>query len=423
MGPALRRDVLGTMLDGFRQYGDLVAYRLGPRVAPGGLSQHAVAVHHPDEVQQVLARRPVFVRRSRSFEVLTEMIGTGLVTSDGDVWLRQRRTLQPLFTSQRIAGYAALMTAEVQRIAADPTLGSGAVVDLHELMQLYTARVVGRALFGDDVDDLVPDLQRLVPLMTRVALARALQPVRLPLTWPTVRNHRFRRVRAAQYAIVDKILARRLVRAVQGDDLIGRLQTARDPDSGLPLSTQEIRDQALAFLLAGHETTAAALTFTLHQLGRHPHVQEQVACAPADDVERMARAAVLEAMRLFPPVYSLSRRAAVDTDIGGHPISAGTIVIVSAWVTHRHPSFWAEPGRFEPSRFIDDHSRPRYAYFPFGGGPHGCIGEQFALLEATELLKGLLPAFRIDSLDADVRLAPLLTLRPAAPVRAALTKR
>jgi cytochrome P450 len=420
MASALRRDLLGTILDGFHRYGDLVTYRIGPRWER--LGPPAVAVHHPDGVRQVLTNPQVFGRRTAGFEVLTEMLGEGLLTSDGDLWKRQRRTLQPLFTPRRVTGYTDLMTAEADRVVRHPP----GAVDLHELMQVYTLRVVGRALFGDEVDDVVPDLQRLVPLASDLSLARSMQILRLPLDRPTPRNRRFRRVSAGMYAIVDRILARLARRpdADAADDLLSRLRAAHDPDTGQPLSAQEIRDQVLVFLLAGHETTAGALTFTLHLLGRHPEIQERVATGNPD----LVRAAVLEGMRLYPPAHTTERRASVDTEIAGHRIVRGTPVLVSPWVTHRHPDFWPDPERFDPERFLGDRlsgdrDRPRYAYFPFGGGPRSCIGEHFAMLEATVLLGALLARYRVESLDARMRLEPLITLRPAEPVRAVLHAR
>jgi cytochrome P450 len=418
MAPAFRRDMLGTLLGGFAHYGDVVAYRFGPRWGPKAVSQHVVMAHHPDSIHEVLTTPRVFSRRTTAFQVLTELIGTGLLTSDGDVWLRQRRTVQPLFTPRRVAGYAELMTAEAARVADESPVATGATVDLHQLMQRFALRVVGRALFGHDVEEAVAELQRLMPVLSDLALARALQVVRTPLTWPTPRARRMTRERAAQYAIVDRIIARHAGRET-GDDMLTRLHTARDPETGQPLSTAEIRDQVLVFLLAGHETTAGALTFTLHLLGRHPEVQDRVAGGDGE----LARAALLEGMRLYPPVYTTERLADVDTAIAGYHVPAGTRVMLSSWVTHRHPHFWPDPERFDPGRFTGRRDRPRYAYFPFGGGPRSCIGEHFAMLEGTILLRTLLARYRIEALDQRVGLAPMVTLRPAEPVRAVLTPR
>jgi cytochrome P450 len=414
MVPAFQRDMLGTMIDGFQRYGDIVAYRFGPRWGPRKLLRLGIGVYHPDGVRQIFTHRQIFNRRTVGFGVLAELLGEGLLTSDGDLWVRQRRTLQPLFTPRRVAGYADLMAAEAGRVASTPP----GTVNLHELMQRYTLRVVGRALFGDEVDDAVAALQRLVPSAGDLSLARAMQLVRLPLGVPTSRNRRLRQLQAELYAIVDRIMARNRDTG-EADDMLSRLRAARDPETGEPLSEREIRDQVLIFLLAGHETTAGALTFTLYLLGRHPEIQDRVAAGGAVQI----RAPHMEGMRLYPPVYSTERMVATDTEIMGYPVRAGTLVVGSPWVTHRHPGFWPDPDRFDPDRFIGEHDRPRYAYFPFGGGPRSCIGEHFALLEATILLRTLLSRHRVDTLDADLKLQPLITLRPAAPVRAVLTGR
>ncbi|GAA1811356.1 cytochrome P450 [Planosporangium flavigriseum] len=413
--PALQRDLLGTLMEGFHRHGDVVTYRIGARWQR--LGSDLVAVYHPEGVRHVLTNPQVFGRRTAGFDALTEMLGEGLLTSDGDLWKRQRRTLQPLFTPRRVAGYTDLMTAEAERVVGEGQPGS--VVDLHELMGRYALRVVGRALFGDEIDDVAPALLRLVPFGSDLSLARSMQIVRLPLGVPTPRNRRFRQVSADLYAIVDRILARRS--DGDRDDMLSRLHAARDPETGQPLSRAEIRDQVLVFLLAGHETTAGALTFTLHLLGRHPEIQERVATGDSD----LVRAALMEGMRLYPPAHSTERRATADTEIAGYRIRRGTPVLVSPWVTHRHPEYWPDPERFDPDRFLGDRDRdrPRYTYFPFGGGQRSCIGEHFALLEATVLLRTLLTRYRVEALDAQLRLTPLITLRPAAPVRAALYPR
>jgi cytochrome P450 len=414
MAQAFRKDMLGTLIGSFREYGDVVGYRFGPR---GRFGQASVAVFHPEDVRRVLTGT-AFGRKTPTFLVLTELLGEGLLTSDGEVWRRQRRTIQPLFTPRRITRYADLMAAEAARVVDAPALAPGRTVDLYDLMLRYTLRVVGRALFGEDIDALIPALTPLVPLASDVVMARALQFARPPLTWPTPRARRMLRVRARLYGLVEQVLADRGDRP--GDDLVARLLAARDPDTGAALSTQEIHDQILVFLLAGHETTAGALAFTLYLLGRDPEVQDRVA---GDGSGAAVRAAVMEGMRLYPPAYATSRSTTGEVVLGGYRVPPRTTVFASAWVTHRHPAFWPDPERFDPGRFIGDSDRPRYAYLPFGGGPRSCVGEHFAMLEATILLGALLRRYRVESLDPTAPVAPLTTLRPSGPVRARLTSR
>ncbi len=415
MLPAFRRDVLGCLLETFRRYGDVVAYQFGPRRGP--LARMAVGAYHPDDVHRVLTGTGHAVNRhTAGFELLGEMFGAGMLTGEGENWRRQRRTLQPLFSPRRVAGYAAQMADEAARTVADPAISSGNVIDLHQQMRCYTLRAVGRILLGGNAAGLADMLDRVVPRISAVTRARAGRP---GSERPAQHNHGLLRLRAAQYTLVDRILARRRpARGDRGDDLVSRLRAARDPVTGRPLSTQEIRDQVLVFLVAGHETTASALTFTLHLLGRHPELQDQVAADPD-----LVRAALLEGMRLYPPAYLTERLTTTDSVIGGHAVRRGTMVLASPWVTHRHPAFWPDPERFDPMRFVGHADRPRYAYFPFGGGPRSCVGEHFATLEATVLLEAVLAAYRVEAVDPALDPRPFVTLRPAGPVPARFTPR
>lgn len=423
MAAALRRDLLGTLLDGFAAHGDVVAYRVGP----ARLGRRVVAVHHPDDVRRVLTEMDAFTRDTPSYRVLRELFGRNIVTTSGETWRRQKRTLQPLFTRRTVARYAQLIEGEARKAVAQPRVEADGAVDAARAMEQYALRVLGHTLFKEErgIDEAtVAALERLVPVVGRLVRGRAAQTVRLPLTLPTLRNRRFAATRTALYATVDRVLAQRDARGrgEQADDLLTCLQDAHDPEGEGPLSAEEVRDQALIFLLAGHTTTSNALTTTLYLLGRHPQVQEQVAQAAAasdTDLERpdLVRAAVQEALRLYPPAYVLGRRAAHDTEVGGHPVPAGTLVLVSPWVTHRHPEWWDEPERFDPWRFMHGDRRARQAWFSFGGGARSCIGRHFALLEASILVRALLREHRLEALDADVPLDALISMRPSGPVR------
>jgi cytochrome P450 len=419
-----RYDLLGTLLAGRREYGDLVRYEAFPGIRR--LRQTLVVAHHPDDIRHVLTQTErSLCKDTPGFRVLAEMLGNGLLTTEGDVWRRQRRTVQPLFTPRTVIRYAELMAEEAARLEVPP-----GVVDLHLAMLRYTLRVVGRALFSEDIDDTVPALHRIVPRMSDLTVRRTFQMFRRPLSVPTPRNLVARRLRAQQYAIVDRILARPSLG--DHDDLLTRLRAARDPETGDPLSDQELRDQILVFLLAGHETTAGALTFSLHLLGRHPAAQEAVASelaevldgrpAPSpEDLPRLVRtrAALLEGMRLYPPAYLTERMVATETTLRGHTLPRRVMVVVAPWSTHRHPEFWPDPERYDPGRFVGEHNRPHYAYFPFGGGPRACVGEHFAVLEATVLLATLLARYRVTAVSPDLPVKPLITLRPMGrvPVR------
>jgi cytochrome P450 len=455
---SLKRDLLRTLLRDRERYGDLVAYPVGP---VGRMRQHFVVVHHPDDVQNVLTHTERTLSKDTiGFRAMADLLGRGLLTTEGEDWRRQRRIVQPLFTPRRVEGYAGLMAEEAAAVAQDGTAGTdgtngadGAAttaepVDLHLLMLRYTLRVVGRALFGDAIEDLVPVLHELVPAVSDVTLRRTFQLRQTPMDRRTPRNIRPRSLRAQEYAVVDEILSRTPGPGAasggeadngdhsdNGDNLVTRLRAARDPETGDALSEEEIRDQALIFLMAGHETTAGALTFTLHLLGRHQRVQERVADeigtvlgerpAPSpDDLPKLplTRAALKEGLRLYPSAHLTERMTLRPMTLAGHHLPAGTIVAVSPWSTQRHPRFWPDPDEFDPDRFMDEaavKARPRYAYFPFGGGPRGCVGEHFAMLEAVVLLAALLRRHEVTSMTSSLDIEPMITLRPkgAVPVR------
>ncbi len=356
--------------------------------------------------------------------MLRELFGETLPTMEHARWRRQKRILQPLFTRQHVAQYAGLLEREANRVVARWRQLGDEAVDVAQAMEEYALRVLGQTIFAeeDGIDaDTVAALERLVPLVGSQVVARVTQVVRPPLRWPTPRNRRFLELRAELRETIDRVVARR-ARDERGgaDDLLGRLRDARDPEDGTALTPREVRDEALMFMLAGSTTTADVLISALHLLGRHPEVQEQVAASAvreaADDPEDLVRASIQEAMRLYPPSYALARRVAADTELGGHAIPAGALVLVVPWATHRDPRFWPDPERFDPTRFVGEHDRPQFAYVPFSGGGRACIGRHLAMLESTVLLRALLRMHRLESLDTTLPLSPLISMRPQGPV-------
>ena len=429
MARALRHDLLGTLQEGFRRHGDVVAYRVGPARGPRRLRPLLVAVRHPDDVRRVLLETDVFIRRAPSYDVLRELFGETIVTMESDRWRRQKRVLQPLFTRRHVAQYARLIEAEAARVAERPWQRDGETVDVAQAMEQYALRVLGQTIFAreDGIDaDTVAALERLVPLVGTQVVARVTQILRPPLSWPTARNRRFLALRAELRETIERVAARRERddRSSSGEaaagDLLSRLREARDPEDGAALTPHEVRDEALLFLLAGHTTTADVLTSTLHLLGRHPAMQERVAASadgdgPGDGPD-LVRAAIQEAMRLHPPSYALGRRAASDTELGEFAVPAGTLVLVVPWATHRDPRFWPDPERFDPMRFVGEQHRPPFAYVPFSAGGRACIGRHLALLESTILVRALLRRYRLESVDPTLPLSPLLSMRPTGPV-------
>ncbi|MGH9129907.1 MAG: cytochrome P450 [Acidimicrobiales bacterium] len=430
----LRRDILGFMRHSMLEYGDVVRARVGP---PSARSM-VTFVYHPDGVAQVLAGTDDnYYKGTKVYDEISDLLGKGLLTSDGEDWRRQRRLVAPLFNRKTVSTYVPMIADEATRLVGRWAGGAGSTVDLHGEMTAITLRVIGRAVFGTEVDHMVPTLRDSVPYLSSRALRRGLAPVVLPPSWPTPENRVAARHQGAIFGLVDDLIASRRKHPTEGHDLVNLLIDAQDPEGGLGLSDVEVRDQALIFLLAGHETTATALTFALHLLGHHLDIQAQVAeesaalmGAGAPTLEVVNRLTfttmvVKEAMRLYPSAAATSRMNRRSDTIGGYAIGPCSTIVVSPWATHRHPGWWHEPDRFDPERFAPgaDVDRPRYAYFPFGGGPRACIGQYFSMVESVLVTAAIIGAFALRTDPEPVPLFTGITLRPARAMPASLTPR
>lgn len=426
-----RRDVLGTLERARREHGDVVRLLAGPP----RMRKASFVVFHPDGVRRVLSAEADRYRKdNRFYNEIRWSLGDGLLNSQDDRWLRQRRFVQPLFTRRRIATYAAAMAQETEALVAG-WRAAEEPIDLHREMSRVTLRIVGRLLFGADVERAVPVVAYAFPVLGEYARRRSYSPATAPRGWPTPANRQALRAQRSLYEACDEIIAGRRSNGAGGEDLLSLLLAARDGDEAL--SDTEVRDQVLIFLLAGHDTTALVLTFALHLLGHHRDVQARVHAEVddaldgrtpgADDLERLPHTTMVlkEAMRLYPPAWGVGRCPAEADEIGGHLVPAGVDVLVSPWVTHRHPEFWDHPERFDPERFTPEREadRHRHAYFPFGAGPRACIGQYFSMLEAVIALATIAREFELESLTDHVPLAPRITLHPAAPVPCRLTAR
>jgi cytochrome P450 len=429
----LRRDLLGTLEKAHHRYGDVVRFSAGPP----GLQIVLYAVFSPEGTRQVLTGTGQrYTKGNLFYRETAAMFGDGMLTSEGERWQRQKRFIQPLFTHRRVAGYVDVMAEETATLIDcwRTTAQQGGTVDAAEDMMRMTLAVIGRVLFGDDLNDATPTLRDAFPVISAHVLRRSQSPLRLPVTWPTPTNHRAGRAQRQLYEVVEGIIDRRRASAAGGEDLLSLLLRARDSDAvgADALDDAEVRDQVLVFLLAGHETTATALTFALHLLARHPDVAQRVRVEAEqvlglDDlcptVERIAALTyttqvVKEAMRLYPSVYGIGRQIPEEEVIDGYRIPAGADVLVSPWVTHRDPRIWEQPRRFDPDRFTaeQEKQRHRYAYLPFGGGPRACIGQYFSMLEATLATASIVRTFGLHVPPGPVPLTNGITLRPAGSV-------
>jgi cytochrome P450 len=432
---AMRRDPL-AFLTRLAAWGDVVGVELGP------MRVHLVS--RPDLVRDVLVTHHRAFHKGIGLQRAKRLLGEGLLTSEGELHRRQRRLVQPAFHHQRIAAYAAAMVDHAGRTSARwealAAAGGGRVrVDAHAEMMRLTLAIVGRTLFDRDVGDRADAIGRALEASLSLFQRLGTMPFaelleRLPLPG----NLRFRAARRELDDLVYGMIRER--RASPGDrgDLLSMLLLAADDESGAPMSDVLLRDEVMTLVLAGHETTANALTWCWLLLARHPDAEARLQRelegalgereATAADLPALpyARAIVSESLRLFPPAWVIGRRAREDVELDGYLIPAGSIVLVSPWVMHRDVRWYAEPERFDPGRWLEgaEAARPRFAFFPFGGGPRICVGEQFAWTEATLVLATLARRWRLRlAPEAPVELRPSITLRPAAGLPMLLERR
>ncbi|MDT0458785.1 cytochrome P450 [Streptomyces sp. DSM 41527] len=442
----LRRDSLTTFVNARRAHGDVVRLVAGPP----GLRSVFHAVFAPEGVQQILASRAADFRKDHPlYEEVRQAFGNGLLTSQDADYLRQRRLVQPLFTKRRVDSYAAAITAEAGTLAERWRTAGGHTVDLVPEMNRLALRTAARILFGLDAAAAEDAFHRCAPVINAYVVRRAYVPVKVPREWPTPANLRARAATDELNALCDRIIAdRRAARGAAtesgdeadgrdaGDDLLSLLAAAGNDEDG-SLDATEVREQVLIFLLAGHETTATSLAFTLHLLATHPEEQQRVReeidrvlggrTPTAADLDRLPylTQALKESMRLYPAAPVISRRAVAATEIGGYRIPAGADVVVAPWVTHRSPELWEDPERFDPRRFAPEREaeRHRYAWFPFGGGPRACIGQHFSMLESVLALAVLLRTYELEAVDQEVPVAAGITLQATGPARVRLRPR
>ncbi|MEU7008770.1 cytochrome P450 [Streptomyces sp. NPDC046332] len=441
----LRNDALGTFLDSQRAHGDVVRITAGPP----GVRATVYGVFSAEGAQQVLATQSANFRKDNAFyQEVRESFGNGLLTSQDEDYLRQRRLVQPLFTRRRVDSYAEAIAAEVATVTEEWRTAESATVDVLDEMTRLALRAVARILFGTDVEAAVEIVERAFPVMGDYVLRRGFSPLNVPRDWPTPGNRRAAAAHDELYAVCDRIIAERRAAAGAGaggedaggdagaQDLLTLLAEAESAEDG-SFDAAELREQVLIFLLAGHETTATSLGFALHLLALHPEQRKRAheevdrvlagrtpGAADLDALPYLTQV-LKEAMRLFPAGPVIGRRAVAATAIDGHTIPAGADVIVAPWVTHRHPAYWEDPERFDPDRFTPEAEagRPRYAWFPFGGGPRACIGQHFSMLESVVALAMILQAYDLEAVDTEVPVTSAITLRATGPARCRIRPR
>jgi len=399
----------------------VVRFRFGPVV--GHLVSSSEGVSHV-----LVENNKNYGKQTRGYRNLRYVLGNGLLTSEGETWKRQRRIAQPAFHRQRIAGFAATMVRAAEDATARLDSRRGEELDLHHEMMRLTLRIVGETLLAYDPTDAADEVGAALGFLLTLANERTRRVFDLPPVVPTRENRRFRRALATLDTVVLRMIAERRKTTTDRGDLLSMLIGARDAETGESMDDRQLRDEAMTIFLAGHETTADALTFTWLLLSRYPAALRELRAElaevlggrnpTADDLPKLTltRRILQEAMRLYPPAWIIGRSAKGPDEIGGYEIPARSIVFISPYVVHRHPGLWSDPVGFDPQRFARE--PPRGAYLPFGAGPRMCIGNGFASMEAELVLATMAQRVRFELVPgADVELDPSITLRPRHGVR------
>jgi cytochrome P450 len=423
LGSALdyRRDPTNFLEQIARTHGDVVYSHFG-RI-------HLYLVNHPDHLEHVLVTRRDRYGKDQFLRSLAPVLGQGLLLAEGQLWKTQRRRMAPAFAHRHVGQYAPAIAACTRDHVA--RWRPGEVIDVGAEVMRLTLDIALRALFGTDAGDDPARVGRAVTVMSEHFAHRLGNPLAPPRWLPTPGNRALERAIVELDAVVARILAARRSSppAAEPRDLLDMLLAARD-DDGSAMDDRQLRDEVLTLLLAGHETTAQALTYGLYLLSRHPEIDAALAAeraalgAPPTLADLpclpLHEQVALETLRLYPPAATIGREALQDDEIAGWQIPRGAIVVMSQWVMHRDPRFYPDPTRFHPQRWTAEFKRqlPRLAYFPFGAGSRVCIGEAFAMLEARLALAVLLADRRLVPVDdAPLQVYPSVTLRPKRPVR------
>jgi cytochrome P450 len=425
----LRKDPLRFFLD-CATYGDIVRLRVGPRTIH--------FINDPYYIQHVLQTNSRNYRKGFALRRAKSILGNGLLTSEGDFWLGQRRLIQPIFHRKRIAYMARVMTTRTkQHIETWRVLSkTGEAVDIAQEMMQLTLNIIGETMFSTDVSG---DAKSIGDALTTVVHFNN-QQLRQPLRTLFSRRRRkeFKKALKTLDHIVYGLIEDRRKAGDEHHDLLTMLLAARDEKSDKGMSDREVRDEAMTIFLAGHETTANALTWTWYLLSMHPQVAAKLnnevdrvlggRTPTVEDLQNLVYTAMVikEVMRLYPPAWVIGRESFSADEIAGYPIPAKSTVIFSPYVMHRHPTYWNNPAGFNPERFAteNDKRQPHFTYFPFGGGPRLCIGNHFAMMEAQIILAMVVQHYELHLAPYHrVELEPMVTLRPRYGMRMTIMQR
>ena len=420
MLPAIRRDPIGVFLNAARRFGDVAYFKIA--------SRHGFLITNPADIRHVLQDNARNYHKSPLYQKLKASIGNGLLTSEDEFWLRQRRIAQPAFHRQRIEALAGMMI-HTARDTADrwQTIAErGQPVDIADEMMGLTRTVVLRTLLGADLGPFTDKIDEAWTVINEY-IGESFWSLGFTDWFPPSKYRRFQAALGMLRAAVEHVISERRRNPSEQSDLLSMLMSARDEETGESMTDEQLRVEVTTFLLAGQETTSLALTWTWYLLSQHAsarsRLEEEIDSVLGQrppghcDLANLpyTRMVIDESMRLYPPAWAFSRQARADDRLGGFHLPRGWLAFVVPFALHRMPAYWRDPDVFDPERFSPEQSaaRPKFVYLPFGAGPRQCIGNQFALMESHLVVATLAQRFRLHLVpDHKVEPWPLITLRP-----------
>jgi cytochrome P450 len=404
------------------------------KLAPRWLLPEIIIATSPRAARDILSRTGSSAERAPAHGATRHLLGPSLFTLKHEPWLPRRRALQPVFTNQNVRAFGGHMAQAADMVAA--SWGAGRQVDLDVECRRLTLRALGRSVLGIDLDERTDAIAESLRTALGYVMARATSPVKPPRWLPTPARQRARSASATLHRLAAEILQACREDPTRDAPLVRAMIAASDPATCRTLTDDDIQHELVIFMLAGHDTTATTLTYALWALGHHPSMQDKVRAEAAaisdreitpDDVPRLRYTVQVlhEALRLCPPGPSIPRMITEDIEVDGYHVKAGTVCTVGVYAMHRDPALWDRPLEFDPNRFTSENStdRDRWQYIPFSAGPRTCIGEHFAMLEATLALATIIRRTEIHSLNDDFPLAFPFTMVAAAPIRAEVKAR
>jgi cytochrome P450 len=419
----MSRDWLGFYRQCAEEYGDVVRIHIA--------HVPVYLIVHPHDIETVLITKAANFTKSADYRALARVLGRGLLTSEGDFWQRQRGLIQPAFHRQNILAYAAVMAGATRRMLE--TWKDQGERNLHEDMMRVTLEIVAQCLYGAEVSGTAERVGKAMGVITERFVTNASQALVFPFDIPVIFARREWRAIHELNEIIGSIIRERRSSNEQREDLLDMLLRARDAE-GKPMSDEQLRDEMMTLFLAGHETTAIALSWACYLISQNPEIEAKLAeelknvlgeRVPApEDLPRLPYTEMVlkETLRLYPAVWGIGRRAIAECELGGYRVPAGSNIFILQWRTQRDARFFPDPERFEPERWREDPVRsgkiPRFAYFPFGGGPRVCVGASFAMMEATLLLAMIQQSYHLELCpNHPIEVFASVTLRPKHGIR------